>query len=101
MPPRESAAEEFAAESEEVEIWFQDTGRGMSSAEVKDFFRPFRSRFDGGTGLGTAIVYRIAEEHHGRVSVQSRPGQGTRVTITVPVVPPGSLDISERDHDRV
>ena len=55
--------------------------------EVKDFFRPFRSGFDGGTGLGAAIVYRIVEEHQGRVSVQSEPGRGTRVTITLPQSP--------------
>ncbi len=67
-----------------VRLTFSDTGRGMTPEEVRDFFRPFRSRFDGGTGLGTAIVYRIVKEHGGKVSVESQPGQGTRVTLTVP-----------------
>lgn len=83
-----------------VTFWFQDTGRGMSADEVKDFFRPFRSRFDGGTGLGTAIVYRIVQEHHGRVDVQSSPGKGTRVTLTVPLVPPTAAPSMEAEHDR-
>jgi two-component system sensor histidine kinase PilS (NtrC family) len=83
-----------------VEMWFEDSGRGMTAAEVKDFFRPFRSRFDGGTGLGTAIVYRIAEEHHGKVQVESQPGEGTRITFTVPAMPPGHMPLTERDHDR-
>jgi two-component system sensor histidine kinase PilS (NtrC family) len=84
-----------------VEMWFQDTGRGMTSAEVKDFFRPFRSRFDGGTGLGTAIVYRIADEHSGKVTVHSQPGEGTRVTFIVPAMPHENQKIVERDHGRV
>jgi two-component system sensor histidine kinase PilS (NtrC family) len=84
-----------------VELWFEDTGRGMSVAEVKDFFRPFRSTFDGGTGLGTAIVYRIAEEHSGRVSVRSQPGQGTRVTVIVPRTPAEAHTDRELPHDTV
>ncbi|MCZ6832382.1 MAG: ATP-binding protein [Acidobacteria bacterium] len=82
-----------------VELWFEDTGRGMSAAEVRDYFRPFRSTFDGGTGLGTAIVYRIAEEHSGRVSVRSQPGQGTRVTVIVPRTPAGEQASEEPRHD--
>lgn len=82
-----------------VELWFEDTGRGMSAAEVKDFFRPFRTTFDGGTGLGTAIVYRIAEEHNGRVQVRSQLGQGTRVTVIVPRSPAGEQTYEESRHD--
>lgn len=82
-----------------VELWFEDTGRGMSAAEVKDFFRPFRTTFDGGTGLGTAIVYRIAEEHNGRVHVRSQLGQGTRVTVIVPRSPAGEPTYEESRHD--
>ena len=65
-------------------LTFADTGRGMTNGEVRDFFRPFRAGSDGGTGLGAAIVYRIIEEHHGRVQVDSLPGRGTRIIITVP-----------------
>ncbi|MFQ5719466.1 MAG: nitrogen regulation protein NR(II) [Acidobacteriota bacterium] len=65
-------------------LTFSDTGRGMTGVEVREFFRPFRSGTDGGTGLGTAIVYRIIEEHHGQVDVNSAPGAGTCVTIRVP-----------------
>jgi len=84
-----------------VELWFEDTGQGMSEAEVKDFFRPFRSSFDGGTGLGTAIVYRIAEEHSGRVRVRSKPGQGTRVTVIVPRMPADEQAGEEPEHGTV
>jgi two-component system sensor histidine kinase PilS (NtrC family) len=83
--------------ADRVTLSFIDTGRGMTPDEVKDFFRPFRSGFDGGTGLGTAIVYRIVEEHQGRVNVDSTPGRGTRVTISVPRSPSGEWPTPQED----
>jgi two-component system sensor histidine kinase PilS (NtrC family) len=80
-----------------VSFSFVDSGRGMTPEEVKDFFRPFRSGFDGGTGLGAAIVYRIVEEHQGRVNVQSEPGRGTRVTITMPQAPSDQWHPAQED----
>jgi two-component system, OmpR family, phosphate regulon sensor histidine kinase PhoR len=54
------------------------------------FDRLYRSPADpqgseGGKGLGLAIVKRIVELHHGSVALESAPGQGTTVTITLPV----------------
>ena len=65
---------------------FIDSGRGMSEEERAKLFHPFRSFFDGGTGIGMAIVYRIVEEHRGRLWAQSRPGEGTTVTVELPGV---------------
>jgi len=48
------------------------------------YFQPFRSAFDEGTGLGAAIVYRLVEEHGGRIDLSSEPGRGTTVQIVVP-----------------
>lgn len=64
-----------------------DTGRGMSEAERANLFHPFQSFFDGGMGIGMAIVYRIVEEHHGRVLVESVPKRGTTITVELPVAP--------------
>jgi signal transduction histidine kinase len=47
-------------------------------------FTPFSTAFDGGTGLGMAIVRRIVEDHGGAIDVESRPGEGTTVTILLP-----------------
>ena len=44
-----------------------------------------RTRSSGGSGLGLAIVKGIAEAHGGRVELASRPGQGTTVTLTLPL----------------
>jgi len=62
-----------------------DTGRGMSEEERANLFHPFQSFFDTGTGIGMAIVYRIVEEHQGHVSVSSRSGGGTRITVKLPL----------------
>ncbi|HYN20811.1 MAG TPA: ATP-binding protein, partial [Thermoanaerobaculia bacterium] len=62
-----------------------DTGRGMSDEQIANLFHPFQSFFDGGTGIGMAIVYRIVQEHGGRLHVASRPGSGTTITVELPV----------------
>lgn len=46
-------------------IRFTDTGRGMNEEELSRLFTPFSTAFDGGTGLGMAIVRQIVEEHGG------------------------------------
>ena len=65
-------------------IRFRDTGRGMSDEELARVFTPFSTAFDGGTGLGMAIVRRIVEDHGGAIDVESRPGEGTTVTVLLP-----------------
>ena len=66
-------------------IVFRDTGRGMSASERTQLFYPFHTSFSGGTGIGMAIVYRIVEEHGGRLSVDSQPGEGTAITVELPL----------------
>jgi two-component system, NtrC family, sensor histidine kinase PilS len=66
-----------------------DTGRGMTEAQRANLFHPFQSFFDGGTGIGMAIVYRIVEDHGGRLRVDSTPGGGTTITVELPVAGPG------------
>ena len=65
-----------------------DQGRGMSREEQDRLFTPFAHTVPGGTGLGLAIVYRIVEEHGGGIRVKSAPGEGTAITITLPLAGP-------------
>jgi len=72
------------------ENWYRlqviDTGRGMTEEQRTNLFHPFQSFFDGGTGIGMAIVYRIVQDHGGRLRVDSRPGAGTTITVELPTV---------------
>jgi two-component system, NtrC family, sensor histidine kinase PilS len=65
-------------------IDFTDSGRGMTEADQRRLFQPFRTNFPTGTGLGMAISYRIVQEHGGRIDVNSRAGAGTTITVTLP-----------------
>ena len=67
-----------------LQIAFTDTGRGMSPEQVEHLFEPFSST-TGGTGLGLSIVYQIIRDHGGTINVRSRLGQGTTITIELPV----------------
>jgi CheY-like chemotaxis protein len=70
-----------------------DTGIGIAPADLGQLFQPF-SQLDSalnrayeGTGLGLALVRRLAELHGGTVTVESTPGQGSRFMITLPYRP--------------
>ena len=71
-------------------VTFSDEGRGMTPEEQRILFTPFAHSLPGGTGLGLAIVYRIVEEHGGRIRVKSAPGEGTAITLFLPLAGPGS-----------
>lgn len=67
-----------------LRIAFTDNGRGMSPEQVDQLFEPFSST-TGGTGLGLSIVYQIIRDHGGTINVRSRVGQGTTITVELPV----------------
>jgi len=67
-----------------LRISFTDTGRGMSADQVDHLFEPFSST-TGGTGLGLSIVYQIIRDHGGTINVRSRVGQGTMITVELPM----------------
>lgn len=74
----------------ELDITFEDEGVGMDERSREGYFQPFRSAFEEGTGLGAAIVYRLVEEHGGRIEIDSVPGRGTTIHIFVPQVRDGA-----------
>ncbi|MDQ1387180.1 MAG: two-component system, NtrC family, sensor histidine kinase PilS [Acidobacteriaceae bacterium] len=59
------------------QVSFADTGTGMTPQQTEKIFEPFQSDFEGGTGLGLAVVYQIVQAHEGKVWARSKPGQGT------------------------
>jgi two-component system, NtrC family, sensor kinase len=68
-----------------VEI--RDSGCGMDAGTLKHIFEPFFTTkpVGQGTGLGLSIVFRIVEDHGGRIDVDSAPGQGTIFRVRLPL----------------
>ncbi len=81
----------FSDQGGYISCEIQDTGIGMSEEYFSRIFERFyvvdksRSRKFGGTGLGLSIVKHIVRLHSGEISVQSTLGQGTAVTVKLPV----------------
>jgi two-component system sensor histidine kinase PilS (NtrC family) len=68
----------------QVRLCVRDEGVGISPAHLDHVFEPFRSGFPSGTGLGLAIVHRIVTDLGGSIDIESAPGAGTSVEVTLP-----------------
>jgi two-component system NtrC family sensor kinase len=81
---------EAAREGDGVKIVVADTGWGIPKEHLDRIFEPFFTTKEAGkgVGLGLAVVYGIVNGHHGRVDVQSEPGQGTTFTVHLPARQP-------------
>ncbi len=75
--------------SRAVRLTVTDTGRGMAREVAAHAFEPFfttKAVSGHGVGLGLATVYGIVTKARGRIEIDSEPGQGTTVTVTLPAV---------------
>ena len=77
-----------------VFITIGDTGTGMSPDVIEHVFEPFftTKEVGKGTGLGLSMVYGFAQQSGGHVSIESREGEGTTVTIVLPAVDSSPID---------
>jgi len=71
-------------EGDEYRVEISDQGPGISEESLNKLFNPFFTTKEKGTGLGLSIVKKIVEGHNGDIRIQSRPGQGTTVVISLP-----------------
>ncbi|MCX8045397.1 MAG: PAS domain S-box protein [Anoxybacillus gonensis] len=70
---------------EGIRIAIRDEGSGIPKEKIKKLGEPFYTTKERGTGLGLMVSYKIIEEHHGRIDVESEVGVGTTFYITLPV----------------
>jgi signal transduction histidine kinase len=82
---REGVTISTAPAGDTVHCAVEDRGRGMSRDELaRAFDAPFTTK-PGGSGTGLGVVRRLVEELGGSVRVETAPGRGTRVELTLPV----------------
>jgi two-component system sensor histidine kinase PilS (NtrC family) len=83
------------------QIGFADTGIGMTAQQTEKIFEPFQSSFEGGTGLGLAVVYQIIQAHEGKVWARSKPGQGTTFVLRLRQFDAGRQSAQNRPAEKL
>ena len=78
------------ADEDVVVLTVRDTGVGMDEEALARVFEPYFSTKTTGTGLGLPIARRNIELSGGTIEVESQKGQGTTVTVRLPVAPPAA-----------
>jgi PAS domain S-box-containing protein len=73
-------------EGERAVVEVSDDGVGIAAEDRDKIFLPFFTTKPAGTGLGMSIVKKIVDLHGGDIAIESAPGRGTRVRISLPAV---------------
>jgi len=70
-----------------VLIEVHDRGEGIGGDQTGRIFDPFYTsrQEEGGTGLGLSVTHGIVRQHQGRINVDSRAGEGTAITVDIPI----------------
>ncbi len=68
-----------------VSIALEDNGKGIEPEHLASIFEPYHTTRPDGTGLGMMIVQRIIQDHGGQLEVSSKPGEGTCITLRLPL----------------
>jgi signal transduction histidine kinase len=98
-PPGGTVSLTARIEQASVLLTVCDTGQGIAPDILPHIFDPFFTTRDDGTGLGLSIVQQIIHDHGGAVDVQSEPGNGTQVTLRLPIAPGTRNGQMMRSHD--
>jgi len=69
----------------QLTLIIKDTGAGVSADNLDKLFTPLFSTKKNGLGLGLALTRRVIEEHGGKVRLESEPGRGSSVAISLPL----------------
>jgi signal transduction histidine kinase len=84
MPDGGTLVVDMEVVDHEARVSVADGGTGLEPHEVERVLKPFYSTKPSGTGLGLPLVARVVSAHRGRLAIESTPGEGTTVCITLP-----------------
>ena len=73
-----------SADDEFVKISFADNGCGMDESALANLFQPYFTTKVNGHGLGMMIIQGIVRAHNGKIDVDSKKGEGTKISISLP-----------------
>lgn len=74
-----------SSDLQEVTLVVSDTGKGIPPGKIEQIFKPFVTDKSDGTGLGLSQAKKIMDLHGGTIKVESEPGAGTTVILTLPL----------------
>ena len=84
---RGSVTVTFGGDSKTQQVSITDGGPGITAEVRRNLFRPFFTTKARGTGLGLPTAKRLVELHGGSITIESTPGAGTAVTVSLPTAP--------------
>ena len=93
----------FQEKDGRIMLLISDNGRGISPSISNKIFDPFVTdkQAEGGTGLGLSVSYSLVKAHDGKITFQSRKGEGTTFTLLFPaIVEPKAAKILLVDDDK-
>ncbi len=76
----------MSIEKTDVLIIIRDDGAGMDRETLENIFIPYYTKKSSGSGLGMPIAKKIIEGHKGKILIDSKPGRGTKVGVSLPKV---------------
>ena len=90
-----SIPQQSKRQEQSVQQWFElsvtDTGVGIAADQLERIFQPFFTTKAHGIGLGLPITKRLIEDHGGSLRVESHPGNGTTISVLLPVLEHASV----------
>jgi PAS domain S-box-containing protein len=85
MPKGGELTIDVSKSDEEALVSFHDTGVGIPQEDFSKLFSPFFTTKAKGQGLGLPVCKRLVEAHGGQITVESKLGEGTTFTVTLPM----------------
>ncbi|HPR17619.1 MAG TPA: ATP-binding protein, partial [Candidatus Cloacimonadota bacterium] len=74
----------FETVEREVKVVIEDSGKGISKANLAKVFDPFFTTREDGVGLGLSLCHQIIADHQGKIQMESEVNAGTKVILTFP-----------------